>query len=1573
MTYFTSGTQLQAAIDALPASVKGSFVAFDAFFYGQTYMSSYAGDLTPMDHFVTIGAARGYMPDATFDPTYYLNAYPDLQGQGFTAADLLYHFLKFGLSEGRAPNAALAHFDGAAYLAAYPAVAAYVNANLASFGGSATNGALAHYVKFGMEQGFTIPGSTANNIMLTTGLDTGTAFAATHAGTTFTANIVDNTNTFQSGDALTATGAGNVLNADLGNSANFAILASTTGIQTVNITAEALANGGAATNNVSELPVQINALRMANVDHWGDVQSRADVVIENISLPNGNTSADVTSAVTFTMRDTQPGSINGTSASANASTTGPSLRAYFDPQALKTTSTTTAAVTIALGNSSGQTGVGAVSNATYAATPITGNPFIGFTIVRDGVSAQLLFSAADLTALNTTAATAGTQAALTTAIQNAIAAYNTANGTNIQVTVNASGNAYSAVDTTPRVDSSYTLSETAHTLTVPSGNSWIVGPNGLPSNGGYDFAYVPGAPSNATALITSNIIVDNVGQGGFPQFHQYSGSTEGAGGDIIIGSMATSGGVQQFNVDVQRTSWNNSLQTTNNVLQVVNIVSDPTLSPTTGGQGYAIGAELTNGSQNMIDWAAPGAYVGTNGLHDVMTVNATGFNGSLEIGETITYAGFAKHLADTTGIQNFSITLGNQSNGVIIPTAIPELNSVSAQPAPFNSVNLAIEATVAASGNFNETITGGTGNDFVKVEIDSSSNLLTAFSSPLAQNGQWETNMTQMQNLNINVGSGNNVVEFVGGGAAQISGGSGNDAYYIDNTGYSAQSSGGGTPNLSMKAVWVADASINNVNKTVVPTAVESITGTPGVKAQSDVSFVNVVAGVAAVGETVTVSNPATDTQGVTVVYAQPGSGAPLATTTIAHDVFLAYEDFVLNGVLTQVDTSTLPVTTWHGTASTFGGGGAGAITWLGGVGSGTDYMQEVFTVPGGTLTVTIGNEYVVSQSAQQNINGVDTFTRTVVGPTSWSLGGTLAGSQATSEAPSLLGTQVLGAQSSTEQMLVNWSGLTGAGASESIGGITVSITNPTNGIAISADQVSAAVEAGNGTYTIAVNGTTTTSLVVAGETTAAAPTNTWAPVNSWSAPILALGAATLADGAPVTFGGFTFTNNTHVALTAAQVATDVAQLLVSHSADFNTVTASPVNNGTGDTGAVTSGLGTIELSNIGQTAAQAALFAHDALNWNTLITSYTGTVPLQGSATNGSTQALLNPNVSLDAYGNLTTSFDQGGAAPHTFTGSGETVTVTYEGVSHTATITAASASATATYTSTDVSNAILSAVNGDATLSKLLHATAGSASESVILNSLIDGTHTGTVGSPSITFGHTSATSAVATGTASGSYTGVQAAADTLALSQYSTVQQAASDGTTTVLSGTVLTGGNSSFINNSNVTDSGSSTGVSNVIDLSSNAGSTTGSNPNIGNIVTLTGTGTSVITNYKVGLDTINTVATHGVVVNAVNDTFQAFYTTAGVLNVTAANLGLVATGALASGILEGSSLATAAHVSGLTTANTDGLVVIENATANTTSVYYTTDVSNPHLGAGSNVTLEAVLVGVMPAAAAIHLV
>lgn len=138
---------------------------FDAEAYKAKYMSNPNLPSKPLDpliileSFVKTGAALGYNPlgDAPqfFNAEFYAKNYPGLGEAGLTdPLDLFYHYLYRGLGEGRQASTLTDGFDAALYLKTYPAVEAYVKAHLADFFGSFSNGALAHYSKFGWKQGF---------------------------------------------------------------------------------------------------------------------------------------------------------------------------------------------------------------------------------------------------------------------------------------------------------------------------------------------------------------------------------------------------------------------------------------------------------------------------------------------------------------------------------------------------------------------------------------------------------------------------------------------------------------------------------------------------------------------------------------------------------------------------------------------------------------------------------------------------------------------------------------------------------------------------------------------------------------------------------------------------------------------------------------------------------------------------------------------------------------------------------------------------------------------------------------------------------------------------------------------------------------------------------------------------------------------------------------------------------------------------------------------------------------------------------------------------------------------------
>ena len=108
---------------------------------------------TAFDNYKSQGAAAGAAPNAWFDPLYYANKWADLKALNLDAATLFAHYNLYGVWEGRSAGPAFDKFDGTKYLKDNPDVAAYVDAYVADFLGSRSNGAIAHYVIYGANEG----------------------------------------------------------------------------------------------------------------------------------------------------------------------------------------------------------------------------------------------------------------------------------------------------------------------------------------------------------------------------------------------------------------------------------------------------------------------------------------------------------------------------------------------------------------------------------------------------------------------------------------------------------------------------------------------------------------------------------------------------------------------------------------------------------------------------------------------------------------------------------------------------------------------------------------------------------------------------------------------------------------------------------------------------------------------------------------------------------------------------------------------------------------------------------------------------------------------------------------------------------------------------------------------------------------------------------------------------------------------------------------------------------------------------------------------------------------------------
>ncbi|QQE90500.1 hypothetical protein [Azotobacter chroococcum] len=81
------------------AEYKVIFPYFDFDFYTDKYgvIESF-GDLDPVDHYIKVGAAKGYDPCRFFSTKFYAGSYPDVVGAGMNP---FVHYVLFGFNEGR--------------------------------------------------------------------------------------------------------------------------------------------------------------------------------------------------------------------------------------------------------------------------------------------------------------------------------------------------------------------------------------------------------------------------------------------------------------------------------------------------------------------------------------------------------------------------------------------------------------------------------------------------------------------------------------------------------------------------------------------------------------------------------------------------------------------------------------------------------------------------------------------------------------------------------------------------------------------------------------------------------------------------------------------------------------------------------------------------------------------------------------------------------------------------------------------------------------------------------------------------------------------------------------------------------------------------------------------------------------------------------------------------------------------------------------------------------------------------------------------------------------------------------
>ena len=596
-----------------------------------------------------------------------------------------------------------------------------------------------------------------NSINLSTAVATtqGTAGADT-----FKAFLANGENTLQSGDVIRG-GAGNdTLLADVstnsyngtGVTSENAIAFETSSVETIKLRSQHSANANNnGDNNLEDAEVAVDAERAANVGTWHNFNSRADLIIEDVRIADGLKTKDVT----IVMESTDPGNVD--------------FGVYFDQHSLRNSSSQSTTLTIKLMDT------GAAGNAATAATPLLNNPYDQFKLGINGVLTTIQLD-------KTAVAAADTYPALLAVFQAALAS-------TAGVTA-ALGNTFTITD--PISNKAVTGQEivitgsTGIAISAPAGSGWYntTGASVPPTSNIY--TTYSDASSSVAELVTSTIVLDDVGRGS-------------TGGDLLVGGLSVgetslSRGVERFEIEVRDSSKLQTINSTNNALREVTIVNGKTSNSTSAYNTVVTDeGDLTvngdwgnlNGNQTM-DGANNGSVYGVHqgagaaGFTDVRLIDASAFKGKFAFtaaitGDTITkYVNQVDTQANPTGDvagtgnvnfnvkgANFIYTGGNDNDTMVV--------SIDGGVAGSRST------VVGGQSDVTLNINGGAGNDAITLNV---------INPALAGGAQaWYNNQKLNANLVVNGGDGNDTIRTPGAGDVIIDAGSGDDVVYTDNTG----------------------------------------------------------------------------------------------------------------------------------------------------------------------------------------------------------------------------------------------------------------------------------------------------------------------------------------------------------------------------------------------------------------------------------------------------------------------------------------------------------------------------------------------------------------------------------------------------------------------------------------------------------------------------------------------------------------------------------------------------------------------------------------------------------------------
>lgn len=264
-----------------------------------------------------------------------------------------------------------------------------------------------------------------------------------------------------------------------------------------------------------------------------------------------------------------------------------------------------------------------------------------------------------------------------------------------------------------------------------------------------------------TPLITTDIWLDNTGRVQWPD--EYLGEYQSGlpdqavfgteAGHMIVGANGGRGGIERFDVRVDRGSWLSSLSSTNNALRAVTVTAMDI-----DGDGFATGGELFIGASAATNGAAhsalQSALLGTSGLTDLKYFDASTYEGNINIGAQLTPGSYHKFLGDIDGLKTMYADFD------------PDGSFVYTLGTNDDILNMTIDSGLVGDRDFLLYINGNDGGDLVNLAFAGDDPNLVISSAAL-------------RNVVINGGAGSDTIWTWGDGAATVNGGPGNDVIHV--------------------------------------------------------------------------------------------------------------------------------------------------------------------------------------------------------------------------------------------------------------------------------------------------------------------------------------------------------------------------------------------------------------------------------------------------------------------------------------------------------------------------------------------------------------------------------------------------------------------------------------------------------------------------------------------------------------------------------------------------------------------------------------------------------------------------